>query len=302
MLVISSAFAASDTASTQPQTQKIEQSTTAVPVALVNLAVIAPIDPEANTVATPAAPLPDASEITIIGGASFYDIPGETASGEQYDPKAFTAAAQLEIRDKFGGIRFGRLYQVSYAVAEYAGKKLILRFNDVGPLRPGRKFDLSRAAMEYFDGLEKGVLPDFKVTVLPLGRAYTPGPVTDEQLAAMGVSEFKLASVDPTEGRGSSSEEGAMELPIAPSGGAPATAATVDTCVEFARVCQDTSAAAVSVEPAATTPQDPEPADMRVAGAMKPMIDLDRWDVVKTWPLRGGRDVSEEDACSTGGC
>src|SRR5690348_7496570 len=92
---------------------------------------------------------PDGDTI-IVGAASFYDDPGETASGEQYDPKAFTAAAQLEIRDKFGGIKFGRLYRASYAIAEYAGKKLILKFNDVGPLRPGRKFDLSRAAMEYF--------------------------------------------------------------------------------------------------------------------------------------------------------
>src|SRR3954471_9764254 len=42
----------------------------------------------------------------IVGLASFYDDPGETASGELYDPGAFTAAAQLEIRHKFGGIRF----------------------------------------------------------------------------------------------------------------------------------------------------------------------------------------------------
>jgi hypothetical protein len=56
---------------------------------------------------------------TIIGIASFYDDPQKTASGEQFDPEAFTAAAQLAIRDKFGGIRFGRLYQPAFAVAEY---------------------------------------------------------------------------------------------------------------------------------------------------------------------------------------
>src|SRR5690349_7409335 len=55
----------------------------------------------------------------ITGIASFYDDPGETASGEMYDPDAFTAAALIEIRGKFGGIRFGRLYQPSYAIAEY---------------------------------------------------------------------------------------------------------------------------------------------------------------------------------------
>ena len=97
----------------------------------------------------PAPPDAAESDTTIIGAASFYDDPGETASGEQYDPTAFTAAAQLKIRDKFGGIKFGRLYQPSYGIAEYAGKKLIVKFNDVGPLRPGRMFDLSRAAMKY---------------------------------------------------------------------------------------------------------------------------------------------------------
>lgn len=129
------------------------------------------------------------SSETIIGIASFYDYPQKTASGEQYDPTAFTAAAQLKIRGKFGGIRFGRLYQPAYAVAEYENKKVILRFNDVGPLRPGRQFDLSRAAMAYFDGIEKGLLPDFKVTLLPLGQIYPAGPVTDAQLIALGIVE-----------------------------------------------------------------------------------------------------------------
>jgi rare lipoprotein A len=129
---------------------------------------------------------------TIIGTASFYDDPQRTASGEPYDPEAFTAAAQLKIRDKFGGIRFGRLYQPAYAVAEYESKKIIVKFNDVGPLRPGRKFDLSRAAMAYFDGLEKGLLPDLKVTPLPLGQTYVPGPVTDAQLFALGIGDMGL--------------------------------------------------------------------------------------------------------------
>ena len=133
------------------------------------------------------------SDLTLVGMASFYDDPGETASGEQYDPNAFTAAAQLRIRNEFGGIKFGRLYRAAYGVGEYEGKKIILKFNDVGPLKPGRKFDLSRAAMTYFDGLEKGLLPGFKVTSLPLGPAYPAGPITDEQLTAllMGNDETK---------------------------------------------------------------------------------------------------------------
>lgn len=122
---------------------------------------------------------------SIIGVASFYDDPQRTSSGEEYDPNAFTAAAQLAIRDKFGGIRFGKNYQAAYAVAEYEGKRIIVKFNDVGPLRPGRLFDLSRAAMAYFGGLDKGLLQDVRVTPLPLGYSYTPGPVSDEQAAVL---------------------------------------------------------------------------------------------------------------------
>lgn len=142
-----------------------------------------PINPAAER---DSASAPDIGE-TIIGPASFYEDPQQTASGEQYDPDAFTAAARLKIRDKFGGIRFGRLYQPAFAIAEYEGKKLILKFNDVGPLVKDRKFDLSRAAMAYFGGLIKGVLPNLKVTLLPLGQIYSQGPVTDEQLAALRV-------------------------------------------------------------------------------------------------------------------
>src|SRR5690349_11272265 len=104
MLVMASAFAAGDTTSSQPQTPKIEQTTTAIPVAALSLATLGPSGAEQNGPVDPAGPAPSAPETTIVGAASFYDIPGETASGEQYDPRAFTAAAQLEIRDKFGGI------------------------------------------------------------------------------------------------------------------------------------------------------------------------------------------------------
>ena len=139
------------------------------------------------------------SEHTIVGIASFYDEPQPTASGEQFDPNAFTAAAQLAIRDKFGGIKYGRLYRPAFGVADYEGKRVILKFNDVGPLRPGRKFDLSRAAFAYFSGLKKGLLPDFRVTPLPIGQIYPMGPVTDEELAALGIgdddAELTTASV-----------------------------------------------------------------------------------------------------------
>ncbi len=241
---------------------------------------------------------------TIIGAASFYDIPGETASGEQYDPKAFTAAVQLDIRDKFGGIKFGSLYRVAFALAEYSGKKLILKFNDVGPLRPGRKFDLSRAAMEYFDGIEKGVLPELKVTVLPIGQGYTPGPVTEEELAALGFGKanFKLASAEPADGHEATLEEGAIGSPGAPTETSSATAVPIDARVDLARACGEPSTAAAQIDSPATAAEDREPANVQVASA-KPVIELDHWQVIEMWPP--GDDAYDGDrdgACSSGGC
>lgn len=134
---------------------------------------------------------------TIVGIASFYDYPQETASGETYDPNAFTAAAQLDLRERFGGIRFGKLYRPAYALAEYGGKKLIIKLNDVGPLMPGRTFDLSRATMEYFDGIDKGLLEGFKVTPLPLGPLYATGPVTDADLIALGFGQSPATLAQP---------------------------------------------------------------------------------------------------------
>jgi peptidoglycan lytic transglycosylase len=203
VLVTCSAFAvAVDGAnSCQPDERQLAIST--MTVATLHLAMIGRGAAEPDGPVGSIGPLPSGryslpSDATIVGIASFYDDPGETASGEQYDPNAFTAAAQLRIRGEFGGIKFGRLYRAAYGVGEYEGKKIILKFNDVGPLKPGRKFDLSRAAMAYFDGLEKGLLPDFKVMPLPLGRTYPAGPITDEQLTAllMGNDETKVASAD----------------------------------------------------------------------------------------------------------
>lgn len=241
---------------------------------------------------------------TIIGAASFYDDPGETASGEQYDPKAFTAAVQLDIRDKFGGIKFGTLYQVVFAIAEYSGKKLILKFNDVGPLRPGRKFDLSRAAMEYFDGIEKGVLPDVKVTVLPLGQAYTPGPVTDDQLAAMGIGKASLADAGPADARGSKAEAGVPESPSAPNEAPSAAAIATVTCVDLARTCEEPSGATAQSDPPATASQRrPEPADAKFASATTPVADDDRWQAIERWSAASDpQNSDEEGGCSAGGC
>jgi hypothetical protein len=74
---------------------------------------------DTNPVAASIADLDRPRLKVIVGTASFYDYPSDTASGEPYDPDAFTAAVQLSIRNKFGGIRYGRKYQPAYGIAEW---------------------------------------------------------------------------------------------------------------------------------------------------------------------------------------
>jgi peptidoglycan lytic transglycosylase len=124
-----------------------------------------------------------ASGDAIVGAASMYNPfkPGKeeggpsTASGERYDPSLWTAAIKTSLRQKFGGVQFGA--RPKYALVEAAGKKVIVKINDVGPLRPGRIIDLNERTMRHFDpSLELGVIPD--VTVRPLsGDDWIPGPV-----------------------------------------------------------------------------------------------------------------------------
>ena len=119
----------------------------------------------------------------IIGAASTYNPfkPGKeeggptTASGERYDPERWTAAIKTSLRERFGGVQFGS--RPKFALVEAVGKKVIVKINDVGPLRPGRIIDLNERTMRHFDpGMELGVIPD--VTVRPLaGDDWTPGPV-----------------------------------------------------------------------------------------------------------------------------
>lgn len=121
-----------------------------------------------------------ATQVVIVGNATFYDEFSVTSSGEAYDPKAFTAAVQLALRDKFGGVRSAPHYRPAYVIAEFGGKRAVIKINNVGTMKPGRLFDLSRAAMEYFGGIDKGLISNLKVTVLPLGRHYKLGPLTGE--------------------------------------------------------------------------------------------------------------------------
>jgi rare lipoprotein A len=119
----------------------------------------------------------------IVGAASMYDPyrpgyksgTGETASGERYDPSAWAAAIQINLRGKFGGVHHGT--KLRYALVEGAGKKVIVKINDVGPLEPGRVIDFDRQTMRYFDpSLRRGLINNVKVTPLS-GDQYTLGPV-----------------------------------------------------------------------------------------------------------------------------
>nr|WP_245305541.1 MULTISPECIES: septal ring lytic transglycosylase RlpA family protein [unclassified Bradyrhizobium] len=124
-----------------------------------------------------------ASGDAIVGAASMYNPfkPGSeeggpnTASGERYDPSVWTAAIKTSLRQRFGGVQFGA--RPKYALIEAVGKKVIVKINDVGPLKPGRIIDLNERTMRHFDpSLEIGVIPD--VTVRPLsGDDWVPGPV-----------------------------------------------------------------------------------------------------------------------------
>jgi len=122
----------------------------------------------------------------IAGTASTYDPTDDTdrdsgdmvtASGEIYDPGSWTAAIRTDLRAQFGGVRFGRNYRPSFVLVESGDKQLIVRVNDVGPLKPGRIIDLNRRAMRFFDpAFRTGLLENVKVTLLA-GIAAAVGPV-----------------------------------------------------------------------------------------------------------------------------
>ncbi|WP_454643648.1 RlpA-like double-psi beta-barrel domain-containing protein [Bradyrhizobium liaoningense] len=124
-----------------------------------------------------------ASGDAVVGAASMYNPfkPGKeeggpsTASGERYDPSVWSAAIKTSLRRKFGGVQFGA--RPKYALVEAVGKKVIVKINDVGPLRPGRIIDFNERTMRHFDpSLELGVIDDVRVSPLS-GDYWTPGPV-----------------------------------------------------------------------------------------------------------------------------
>jgi len=130
-----------------------------------------------------------ADDASIVGTASTYNPykPGyreggpETASGERYDPSAWTAAIQTALREKFGGVHGGG---ARYALIEGVNKKVIVKINDVGPLEPGRIIDLNEQTMRHFDPtLRRGLIPNVKVTPLR-GDHWTLGPIAGKVTAS----------------------------------------------------------------------------------------------------------------------
>lgn len=103
----------------------------------------------------------------------------ETASGERYDPSAWTAAIQTDLREEFGGVRYGKDYRPAYALVTSAHKKVIVKINDVGPLEPGRVIDFNEQTMRYFDpSLQHGLI-HIKITPLA-GDGWSTGPVAED--------------------------------------------------------------------------------------------------------------------------
>ncbi len=137
------------------------------------------------------------ADVTIVGTASTYNPYNdggdaeyfETASGDLYDPADWTAAIKIDLRQYFGGVRYGRNYRPTYALVESGNKQIIVRINDVGPLRPGRVIDLNEQSMRYFDpSLERGLVHDVKVTLLP-GNDWAAGPVAEPLAVTVASSD-----------------------------------------------------------------------------------------------------------------
>jgi rare lipoprotein A len=133
----------------------------------------------------------------IVGIASMYNPndpndkdsgDGETASGERYDAESWTAAIRIDLRGQFGGVRSGENYQPAFALVQSGGKQVIVRINDVGPLKPGRIIDLNEQTMRYFDPtLQVGLIDDVSVTPLA-GNNWALGPVDDDRPVSIASS------------------------------------------------------------------------------------------------------------------
>jgi rare lipoprotein A len=82
--------------------------------------------------------------VLAIGIASYYSSPQPTASGERFNPKAYTCAHKTA--------PFGTRFKVSYK-----GRSVVCRVNDRGPFIRGRVLDLSKASAQAIGMIGAGV-------------------------------------------------------------------------------------------------------------------------------------------------
>jgi rare lipoprotein A len=114
----------------------------------------------------------------------------QTATGELYDEEGWTAAIRTDLRWYFGGVRFGKNYRPVFALVEGASKRVIVRINDVGPLKPGRIIDLNARTMRHLDPtMQVGVIDNVKVTPL-FGDDLAVGPVAPGRTVLAGDVEW----------------------------------------------------------------------------------------------------------------
>jgi rare lipoprotein A len=109
----------------------------------------------------------------------------ELASGERYDPNGWTAAIRTDLRAQFGGVRFGKNYRPAFALVTSGDKQVIVKINDIGPLKRGRIIDLNIRTMRYLDPtLQLGLIGNVSVTPL-VGQDVALGPVDDNSPVAV---------------------------------------------------------------------------------------------------------------------
>jgi rare lipoprotein A len=116
-------------------------SPTQAPAPPATTAPAAPAPAQTTTAPAAAAPVTGGTECE----ASYYDEPQTTASGEEFDPNALTAAHKT--------LPLGTRIKVTNV---NNGKTVVVRINDRGPYVAGRCLDLSRAAFEDIASLGAG--------------------------------------------------------------------------------------------------------------------------------------------------
>jgi rare lipoprotein A len=122
-------------------------------------------DPEPSAAPEPPKPEPDRSatetrspteKLVGRGPAVWYELPGNTASGESYDPEGFTAGHRT--------LPFGTRVRV---VNEQNGRSAIVRINDRGPVQRKFVIDLSRGSAKFLGITGKATVSLFVVEPPP---------------------------------------------------------------------------------------------------------------------------------------